>query len=82
MARPLRIEYDRAFYHVMARGNERKDMFKNDRDREKFLLYVEAAVERYNAKIHVHCLMSNHYHMLIETPLGNLSQIMRHLNGS
>ena len=64
MARPLRIEYDGAFYHVTARGNERKDIFKNDRDREKFLMYVQAAVERYKARIHVYCLMSNHYHML------------------
>lgn len=82
MARPLRIEYAGAFYHVTSRGNERKDIFKNDRDREKFQLYVGAAVERYQAKVHVYCLMSNHYHMLLETPIGNLAQIMRHINGS
>jgi putative transposase len=82
MARPLRIEYEGAFYHVTARGNERKEIYKNDRDREKFLEYLASAVERYKAKIHVYCLMSNHYHMLIETPSGNLSQIMRHVNGS
>jgi putative transposase len=53
MARPLRIEYEGAFYHVTARGNERKEIYKNDRDREKFLEYLASAVERYKAKIHV-----------------------------
>jgi len=82
MARPLRIEYEGAFYHVTARGNERKEIFKDDRDREKFLKYVQSAVERYDGRVHVYCLMSNHYHLLLETPSGNLSQIMRHINGS
>jgi REP element-mobilizing transposase RayT len=82
MSRPLRIEYPGAFYHVTSRGNERKDVFKSKRDREKFLLYLESATERYGAKIHVYCLMSNHYHLLIETPGGNLSQVMRHINGA
>jgi REP element-mobilizing transposase RayT len=50
MARPLRIEYEGAFYHVTARGNERKDIFKNDCDREKFLKYVQSAVERYEGE--------------------------------
>lgn len=80
MARPLRIEYPGAFYHITSRGNERQDIFKNDTDREKFLFYLHAAVERYQAKVHVYCLMTNHYHMLLETPAGNLSQIMRHVN--
>ncbi len=82
MGRPLRIEYPGAFYHVTSRGNERKDVFKSRRDREKFLEYLESATERYGAVIHVYCLMSNHYHLLIETPDGNLSQIMRHINGA
>jgi len=82
MARPLRIEYPGAFYHVTARGNERKDIFLDDSDREKFLSYLETAFLRYKAAIHVYCLMSNHYHLLIETPEGNLSQIMRHINGA
>ena len=82
MARPLRIEYPGAFYHVTSRGNERQDVFKSQRDRERFLSYVESAVVRYGAVVHTWCLMSNHYHLLLETPLGNLSQIMRHINGA
>lgn len=82
MARQLRIEYPDAYYHVTARGNERKEIFKSEKDREKFLSYLESAVKRYGAVIHVWCLMSNHYHLLIETPSGNLSQIMQHINGA
>jgi len=82
MARPLRIEYPGAFYHVTSRGDEQKDVFKNQRDREKFLAYLESATERYGAVVHAYCLMSNHYHLLLETPAGNLSQIMRHINGA
>lgn len=82
MGRPLRIEYPDAYYHVTARGNERKDIFKNDLDREKFFSYLDTAFMRYGAVIHAYCLMNNHYHLLIETPDGNLSQIMRHINGA
>lgn len=82
MARPLRILYPGAFYHVTSRGNEKKDVFKSHRDREKFLEYLASATERYAAIIHVYCLMSNHYHLLLETPAGNLSQIMRHINSA
>ncbi|WAC08359.1 MAG: transposase [Thermodesulfobacteriota bacterium] len=82
MARPLRIQYPGAFYHITSRGNEQKTIFKNDRDREKFLSYLESATERYGAAIHVYCLMNNHYHLLMETPRGNLSEIMRHINGA
>lgn len=82
MARPLRILYPGAFYHVTSRGNERKEIFKSKRDREKFLEYLESASIRYQAVIHVFCLMDNHYHLLLETPAGNLPQIMRHINGA
>ena len=82
MARPLRIQYSSAFYHVTSRGNERKAIFRNDRDREKFLSYLQSSHERYGAIIHVYCLMSNHYHLLLETPRSNLSQILHHLNGA
>ena len=82
MARPLRIEYPGAFYHVTSRGNEKKDIFRSSQDRRKFLSYLESSVVRYGAIIHVWCLMGNHYHLLIETPAGNLSQIMRHINGA
>jgi putative transposase len=82
MARALRIEYPGAFYHVTSRGNERKDVFKSRKDRQQFLSYLESSVVRYGAVIHAYCLMSNHYHLLLETPNGNLSQIMRHINGA
>lgn len=82
MARPLRIAYPGAFYHITSRGNEKKDIFTNERDREKFLEYLESATQRYSAAIHVYCLMNNHYHLLLETPRGNLPQIMRHINGA
>ena len=57
-------------------------MFRSQMDRERFLSYLESAVVRYGALIHAWCLMSNHYHLLVETPRGNLSQIMRHVNGA
>ena len=82
MARPLRIEYPGAFYHITSRGNERRNIFRDDKEREQFLSYFGTATERYKAVIHVYCLMSNHYHLLLETPLGNLSQIMHHINGA
>ena len=82
MGRPLRIEYSGAHYHVTSRGNEQKDVFKSQKDRERFLSYLESAVLRYGAVIHAYCLMSNHYHLLVETPSGNLSQIMKHINGA
>ncbi|MGD9158475.1 MAG: transposase [Desulfobacteraceae bacterium] len=82
MARALRINYPGAFYHVTSRGNEQKAIFKSKRDREKFLEYLESASLKYDADIHVYCLMDNHYHLFIETPSGNLPQIMRHINGA
>jgi len=82
MGRPLRIEYPGAHYHVTSRGNERKDVFKSQKDREQFLSYLESAVNRYDAVIHAYCLMSSHYHLLLETPSGNLSKIMQHINGA
>ena len=82
MARPLRVQYPGAFYHVTSRGNERKAIFKSKGDRERFLSYLESANERYDAIIHTYCLMGNHYHILLETPRSNLSQILHHINGA
>jgi putative transposase len=81
MARPLRIEYDGALYHVTSRGNERKAIFKHDRDRKLFLDTLAQVNKRFNWVCHAYCLMDNHYHLVIETPDGNLSKGMRHLNG-
>lgn len=82
MARPLRIEYPGAFYHVTSRGNEKKDIFKTVADREKFLFYLASACARYGAEIHAYCLMTNHYHLMLETPFGNLSLVMKYINSS
>jgi len=82
LARPLRIEFPNAFYHVTSRGNERKSIFQSDNDRKRFLSYFESAHDRYGAILHVYCLMENHYHLLLETPRGNLSQVLHHINGA
>jgi putative transposase len=81
MARPLRIEYDGALYHVTSRGNERKPIFKDDTDRELFLDVLSQVTARFHWLCHAYCLMDNHYHLVIETPDGNLSKGMRQLNG-
>lgn len=81
MARPLRIEYSGAVYHVTSRGNARSDIFHSDQDREEFLFILDNVVRRFNWLCHAYCLMDNHYHLLIETPDGNLSLGIRQLNG-
>ena len=81
MARPLRIEYPGAVYHITSRGNEKKPIFKDDSDRESFLSTLHRVNKRYNWICHAYCLMDNHYHLLIETPDGNLALGMRQLNG-
>jgi len=81
MARSLRIEYPNAVYHVTSRGNARNDIFLSDQDRADFLNILASVVKRYNWLCHAYCLMDNHYHLLIETPDGNLSRGMRQLNG-
>lgn len=81
MARPLRIEYPGAVYHVTSRGNARKSIFLEDTDRQVFLEVLKTVVEKYNWLCHAYCLMDNHYHILVETPDPNLSLGMRQLNG-
>ena len=80
MARPLRIQFPGAFYHVMNRGNTGMNIYRSARDREKFLEYVGEAVKRYGIKVHTYCLMTTHYHFLIETPHPNLSQAIKWIN--
>ncbi|MFQ5965177.1 MAG: transposase [Candidatus Scalinduaceae bacterium] len=82
MARQLRIEYPGAFYHVSSRGNEGRNIFNSDMDKEKFLSYLENAHQRFNLIIHAYCLMDNHYHLLVETPFPNLSRSMQMINSS
>lgn len=81
MARPLRLEFPGAVYHVTARGNERREVFRDDEDRRLFLSTLGRTVVRWRWVCHAYCLMSNHYHLLIETPEANLSRGMRQLNG-
>jgi REP element-mobilizing transposase RayT len=81
MVRPLRIQYRGAFYHVTSRGNEKKDLYRDDCDRRRFLKILKSVVDKYKWNIYAYCLMNNHYHLLIETPLKNLSFGMRQLNG-
>lgn len=82
MARPLRIEFEGAVYHVTARGNERRKIFFTKRDYERFKEYITDAKEKYHFLLHGYVLMTNHYHLLIETPQKNLSKIMHHINSS
>ena len=80
MVRPLRIEFPGALYHVTARGDKKADIYEDD-DREQFLSLLSDICSRFNWCVHAYCLMDNHYHLLVETPDGNLSLGMRQLNG-
>lgn len=81
MARPLRIEYPGALYHITSRGDRREDIYLDDEDREAWLEVLATTCERFNWVVHAYCQMSNHYHLLVETVDGNLSRGMRQLNG-
>jgi REP element-mobilizing transposase RayT len=81
MARPLRVEFAGAIYHVTSRGNARSAIFRDDEDRQLLLSVLGKVVERLGWLVHAMCLMDNHYHLLIETPQGDLSRGMRQLNG-
>ncbi len=76
MGRPLRIEYPGALYHVTSRGNERRDIFLDDSDRRKFLDILEDYYDRYGILTHCYVVMDNHYHVVVETPQGNLLKVM------
>lgn len=82
MARPLRLEYEGAIYHITARGNERKKIFFSRRDYDKFKAYLVLAKERFGCIVHAYVLMGNHYHLILETPDKNFSRIMHYLNSS
>jgi REP element-mobilizing transposase RayT len=80
MARPLRIQYPGAVYHVTCRGNEKKNIFRDDTDRNRMLQILQQSINIYKAKIYAYVLMKNHFHLLLETPLGNLGELMRRFN--
>ncbi len=81
MARPLRLEYKGALYHVTSRGDRREDIFEDDEDRLQWLANLGKVCCRFNWRIHAYCLMDNHYHLVVETADTNLSKGMRQLNG-
>jgi REP element-mobilizing transposase RayT len=81
MARPLRLEFRGALYHVTSRGDGQEAIYRDDADRALCLEVLANTVERHNWTVHAWCLMGNHYHLLIETPDGNLARGMRHFNG-
>jgi REP element-mobilizing transposase RayT len=81
MARPLRIEFPGALYHLTARGNARQNIFLDDEDRQRFLTVLERVASRFHLAVYAYCLMDNHYHLVLETPEANLSRGMRQLNG-
>src|SRR5574337_642929 len=80
MARPLRIQYEDALYHVTCRGNERKAIFRDDHDKNVFLELLNDGIETYHIILYCYVLMDNHFHLLLETPLANLSEFMRWFN--
>jgi putative transposase len=80
MGRPLRIEYSGALYHITSRGNERKAIFRDVEDRERFLEILLDFHTRYGILLHSYVLMDNHYHLILETPQGNLLKVMHGIN--
>ena len=82
MARPLRIEYPGAVYHVMARGNRKRAIFADDQDRRRWLETLEEACQKTGWRIHAYVLMGKHYHLLLETPEANLSRGMKWLQST
>ena len=80
MARPLRIQFENAYYHVTCRGNDRQDIFSSDADRLAFLDLLGRSADIYQTEILAYVLMNNHFHLLVKTPRGNLQEFMRHFN--
>jgi len=81
MTRPLRIEYEDAYYHVMNRGRGRQWIFPDEGYYQEYIRCLSEAHNRFGIEIHAYCLMGNHYHLLIKTPRGNLGRAMRHIDG-
>ncbi|WP_287640533.1 transposase [Accumulibacter sp.] len=81
MARPLRIEFPGAIYHVTSRGDRREPIFVDDADGESLLAVLAAGMARFDAQVLAYCLMGNHYHFVLHTRQANLSALMRHVNG-
>ena len=82
MARPLRVNYEGGWYHVMNRGIERRSIFTDDWDRTHFIDLISALLDRFGIEVHAYCLMDNHYHLALRTPRGNLSEGIKWLGQS
>lgn len=80
MARSLRIQFPGAFYHITCRGNERKSIFLNDDDRRNFLALLVESLETYHVILYAYVLMTNHFHLVLQTMRANLSEFMRRFN--
>ena len=80
MTRQLRIQYPDAFYHVTCRGNERKEIFRDQEDRNTFFKLLARSLDVFEVNLLAYALMPNHFHMLVCTPKANLSEFMRHFN--
>jgi putative transposase len=80
MSRPLRIQYPGAVYHITCRGNDRKEIFRDDGDRGAFLDILRESQDIYQIVLFAWVLMENHFHLILETPLGNLDEFMRRFN--
>jgi len=80
MARPLRIEYPGAWYHVMNRGRRAEKIFHDRNDYQAFVELLEESSEMWNIRVAAYCLMTTHYHILVQTPDANISRSMRHIN--
>ena len=81
MARPLRIEFSHAIYHVTSRGDRREPIYRSDDDRRMHLDVIAQTMSRFDAQLLAFCLMGNHFHLVLHTRQPNLSRLMRHLNG-
>lgn len=82
MVRPLRMDYPNTFYHVLSRGNERREIFRNEKDHHRFLETLGRMVERFKLEVHAYVLMKNHFHLLVQTKEANLSRALQWLEVS
>ena len=81
MLRPMRIEYPDVWYHVINRGRQGEKTFSDGKDNVAFLVVLKEAAGMFSLRVAAYCLMPNHYHLLVQTPGGNLLCVMRHING-
>jgi REP element-mobilizing transposase RayT len=82
MARPLRVEYDGAVYHILSRGNRAEFIFEKDKDKEHFLQILQKVIAKFGIELHAYCIMGNHYHLLMSIPHGTLSKVMHTVQSS